>query len=329
MEAETIFKRMERIAKNNNPLKRGKAKEIWDEFIEILKIYSQGLHEDAFRRFYSIFLANKDNFRFETLKKDSDLFRIRIGHNPYEEFSSYKELFHISFENCHLVGNERFSVSGFPSLYLGSSIYVCWEETGRPNWDYATMALFKTQEDMLVLDLTEKKRLHFTDGRFQDCLILACSIKVQYPESPFKPEYIIPQLLLQSIVKFNKENSNETISGVKYTSSHIDDDSLWIDFPKDRHNIDKFSNYVFPPCDSEWHETGISNILHKNFQLYNCITYNKFKFKYPKWYDEYLESCREKVDEVPSVYEQIELFLKKFPSCDMLKFKDSSGALTC
>ena len=45
---------------------------------------------------------------------------------------SYKEMFHIPINNRRSVKTQRYSTPGFPCLYLGNSIYGCWEEMGRP-----------------------------------------------------------------------------------------------------------------------------------------------------------------------------------------------------
>ncbi len=48
---------------------------------------------------------------------------MRKGTNDLEEYTTEYEMSHIPFELNHLVSNERFSISGFPSLYMGSSVY--------------------------------------------------------------------------------------------------------------------------------------------------------------------------------------------------------------
>jgi len=57
------------------------------------------------------------------------LFRIRTQDSG--EFSR-EHMFHIPFELRHLVTTQRYSIPGFPTLYAGSSLYVCWLELGRP-----------------------------------------------------------------------------------------------------------------------------------------------------------------------------------------------------
>jgi hypothetical protein len=52
-------------------------------------------------------------------------------------------------------------------------------------------------------------------------IIAACSIKVSNDEDTFKPEYIIPQLLLQWV-----NNNQETVDGLIYNSTHIENKKL-------------------------------------------------------------------------------------------------------
>jgi len=47
-------------------------------------------------------------------------------------------------------------------------------------------------------------------------LVLACSVKVKNIEDDFKPEYIIPQLLLQWV------RERDDIDGISYQTTHID-----------------------------------------------------------------------------------------------------------
>ncbi len=48
-------------------------------------------------------------------------------------------LFHIPFEARHKVREQRYSVAGLPSLYLGGSTHLCWRELGEP--DKASIAV--------------------------------------------------------------------------------------------------------------------------------------------------------------------------------------------
>lgn len=280
MEAITIDSRMRALTKRYRELEKASTSTIWNELTHVIDLYLSGCQADAFESFYALFINNINSLRLTTLPKDSSLYRMRVGKDGYEEFTSNEEMSHIPFQFNHKVGNERYSMSGFPSLYLGSSVYVCWEEMRRPDIDYANFALFKTTTTVKVVDLSNKEYYHFTSEKFADCLVLACSFPVQFPEDPFKPEYIIPQMLLQSLVRYNR-NSNyvEKIAGIKYSSTHIKDSKLWISYPENRKNRQLFYNYVFPAFDRK--EIGLSKELNTVFHFWNSITYNKLKLMNP------------------------------------------------
>jgi len=44
-----------------------------------------------------------------------------------------EDLFHIPFHRRHLTQSNRFSLPGIPCIYLSNSLYLCWEELGRPS----------------------------------------------------------------------------------------------------------------------------------------------------------------------------------------------------
>lgn len=307
MEVKSIDSRMRSLNKKYKTLERpGVTSEIWENLIKVIDLYLSACQSEAFELFYNLFIDNVESLRFSVVKEDSCLYRMRVGKSGYEEFSTDVEMSHIPFEYNHKVGNERYSIAGCPSLYLGSSVYVCWEEMRRPDFDYVNIGLFKARKKMKVIDVSNQNNYHFTNQKFADCLNLACSLPVVFPEDPFKPEYIIPQMLLQSIVRYNRSCSIEDkIEGIKYSSAHIKDSKLWIKFPENRKNILLFNNYVFPAIDRK--ETGISNDLNNLFQFWNCITYNKLKLMYPDF-----QSSRNDIYGC-SVFGKIEDKLQKMP----------------
>lgn len=86
-------------------------------------------------------------------------------------------------------------------------------------------ARFVNKQDVVYLDLTNTRYLGKYDQQatnakliadvFMWPLIAACSIKVKHREDSFKPEYIVPQLLLQWI------RNNQEIDGIRFSSTHI------------------------------------------------------------------------------------------------------------
>lgn len=133
MEVNTIDNRMKSLGKKYRALERASTAVIWSELINVIDQYLSGCQSSAFETFYELFLKNVDSLRTDTIENENCLYRMRLGKNGYEEFTSNEEMFHIPFQYNHIVANERFSMSGFPSLYLGSSVYVCWEEMRRPD----------------------------------------------------------------------------------------------------------------------------------------------------------------------------------------------------
>lgn len=194
-------------------------------------------------------LYTKEYLPIETKEINSDrdsFYRMRISDTPKLK---KEELFHVPFQIREKVCSQRYSIPGLPCLYLGDSIYVCWEEIGRPNIDKLHVARFDLSESgfkMLDFNVSIKdlRKRHFpakhTDGLMIKGLIsyfcywpilAACSIVVNKPEDIFKPEYIIPQLVLQWVV------SSQKLDGILYRSNRI---------KNSKHNEGTFTNLVIP-----------------------------------------------------------------------------------
>jgi hypothetical protein len=126
-----------------------------------------GSPADAFLSFAYAVGSVRAHFEHLLPKSDragSDLFktlyRLRVE-SPQEgvrgiEFDR-KALFHISFQDRHIVNRQRYSIPGLPCLYLGSSLYVCWEELDRPPFHSVYAAAFRVRkpETIKVLDFSE------------------------------------------------------------------------------------------------------------------------------------------------------------------------------
>lgn len=179
----------------------------------------------------------------------NNLYRVRKSDEPLK---SKSELFHIPLHKRHLVDTQRFSLPGVPCLYLGGSLYVCWEELQRPDVDrlYACHYRLLSGQSVNLLDLgfrpdhiarfvTHRDRRPDYEQQIVDraisygvCwpLIAASSVRVQHRDAPFKPEYIIPQLLLQWVAERGDHD------GIRYPSMHT---------PTCGNTI-AISNFVFP-----------------------------------------------------------------------------------
>lgn len=216
-------------------------KEDIDSNIEIVKkVVSSYLCGDIFTSIQLLkdwWDARKDSsIPYAPVHKDYVYYRTRLkGDNDKVVFEE-KDLFHVPFNKRGAVTTKRYSLPGYPCLYLGKSIYVCWEEMRRPALsDFATSAL-KAQEKLFLLDLRLKKRMYSEENciTFLKMLpvILACSMRVANENDNFKPEYILPQLLLHIIIVKNQsdnleagsEDSKIKLGGIEYTSTAVNDD---------------------------------------------------------------------------------------------------------
>ena len=83
---------------------------------------------------------------------NQNFYRIRIKND--NQVYSPKEMFHIPFQLRGKVSTQRYSIPGFPSLYLGTSLYVCWEELNRPKIDEFQAVRFQSKKEIRFLDLT-------------------------------------------------------------------------------------------------------------------------------------------------------------------------------
>ncbi len=148
-----------------------------------------------------------------------------------------EDLFHIPFEKRHLVSTQRYSIPGLPCLYLSGSIYTCWAEMGRPPFHelQAAAAWLRNGETIKILNFSNRPArllllIPHEGGEIQDPgtramivkhlvlwpLIAMCSVIVRHRNSPFKPEYLFPQMVLQWIT------NRHDFDGVCYFSTNVD-----------------------------------------------------------------------------------------------------------
>lgn len=177
------------------------------------------------------------------LQPGTSFYRLRTHdqHYPLDQ----KELFHIPFNKRGRVSTQRFSIPGFPCLYMSNAVYVAWEELGRKPIDEIHVARLVNIETLKCLDLTTDvytgKDTYLSNKAEPDKwnyikawpLIAACSVKVFDKKDSFKPEYIIPQLLLQFI-----RSDESALSGIKFSSTHINQNEYEFN--------GEFYNYAIP-----------------------------------------------------------------------------------
>lgn len=167
-----------------------------------------------------------------------------------------KELFHIPFEKRHKCATERFSIPGYASLYLSESLETAILETKVTEPEYSASCFKANNKELKFVDLSLPNReLNVTD---KYCLlvfyplIVACGLKVKFPDAPFKPEYVVSQDLFLTIRLHYRG-----ISGVSYTSTQ---------YKTPNYKDDKERNYVLYVRNTE-SEKGYSEKLAEDVLL--------------------------------------------------------------
>ncbi|MDD8964989.1 hypothetical protein LAY44_22110, partial [Escherichia coli] len=132
-----------------------------EKITETLKLFLTGNIKEAYSTFDQAITNTKMNDHVFNMTVPltklcniiTPLYRVRKSDSVLRE---RKDLFHIPFKLRHRVSAMRFSVSGLPCLYLGTSIFVCWQEMGKPDFDKLYISSFISNNDnshVRILDL--------------------------------------------------------------------------------------------------------------------------------------------------------------------------------
>lgn len=210
---------------------------------------------------------------------NKDFYRMRMSESILNE---KKEIFHTPISLRRKINTQRYSVSGLPCLYLSSSVYTCWTEMNKPKINdlHVSRFIFDDLAIVNILNFTmiDPKRLFYKDHihLYQgddmmyieridpklliDALILwpllfVCSLRGSEINDFYKPEYIVPQFLLQWVRK------NANLKGIAYFSTDTN--------PK---NVDPYYsiNYVFPVDDAENEICSYLSSIFKLTDPYRC-----------------------------------------------------------
>ncbi len=244
-------------------------KSISEALVKTIELYFEGKVFQATQYFNSIFQDEFMHHRIHQTELASRTILYRARKSENRRFSK-KDLFHVPYELRNYITTKRYSVPGFPALYLGDSCYLCWEEFDQYNfkdmWFSKCMNITKLKVASIqrIEDFIEQLEKSKTDN-FRGLvnyltafpLIISCSIKVSEPNSDFKPEYIIPQLLLEFV------SNNNDIDGIMYLSTKVDYSKL--------SGMSAY-NYVFPA--KEINPNGYCSYLSYLFRLTNPTSMN-------------------------------------------------------
>lgn len=251
-----------------------------NKLLIIYDAYMQGNIGKAIRVAKQYFF-NIESVFTEALEPNEKLYRARVVEQFSDKLNSF-EMFHLPFEKRSFISNNRFSISGYPCLYLGQSILACWEEMHKPNLDimYVSSCSILNNQRKNMIDLRWKNysdnywNIDDTDFdspvRFKVWtfihrmpLKIACSIPVFNQNSPFKEEYVIPQVLLLSCF------GDKKVDGIAYTSTRRDDQIS--------NELSLHHNYVFPV--QKIKDRGFCEKLTADFQITHGISFMEADIK--------------------------------------------------
>ncbi len=197
---------------------------------------------------------------------NTPLFRARCNESGF--LYKKEEMFHIPFDKRYIIGNQRYSISGLPCLYLGGSPYICWEALGRPDYQRCNFNGFNNKKNLYIYDFCLPKEIHSLNDIIRITLILACSIPAN-PNHIFKEQYILPQCIFQAMIDKHYNNgemiTEERIFGIRYLSTHfLKGETDMFDFDtNDETKLSRIMNYVLPSVSKN--TEGLSQSLSRAF----------------------------------------------------------------
>ena len=158
--------------------------------------------------FQDLHLILPDGINQFTINSNDIWYRGRII-NQGTRIYPKKEMFHIPNHLRENVSNQRFSFNGYPCLYMGKSIWTCWEELDEPNLDNICFSALKITQNLKIFDLSIPTPDTIKYKSLEELIALliifplsiACSIKAKNEKANFKEEYIIPQLMMIELLE--------------------------------------------------------------------------------------------------------------------------------
>lgn len=147
-------------------------------------------------------------------QKNQVFYRGRISKEPLLLESDF---YHIPFDRRYLIGNQRYSLSGIPCLYLASGVDCVYAELGTKK-DVHLCQMINRKDFSLFdvsMDIAEPNtRQEYLASWYRMPLKYACSIQaLDNDGATFKTNYIIPQLVTATLY-----NMNTNYQGICYSS---------------------------------------------------------------------------------------------------------------
>lgn len=268
--------------------------------VELAKEYLNGFPAQAFQTFSSamqilirepLAIYQKsiyDQFQVDVYSNNDPLMLYRAARVYENKPYSRRRVFHTPFNLRSKVSTSRFSIAGYPSLYLSTSLELCCQEIHvspfldlvlasafqldrsieRSNINIRVIELAVKPQDFfshnspngirrrkIPRDVLEKQETHNAYLLWYP-LIAACSFIRVNKADPFAAEYIIPQLLMQWVRYETRCDHPTQLIGIRYFSCASERSS------------EMGVNYVFPtsgtPCSQR---DPFCSVLARSFRL--------------------------------------------------------------
>ncbi|MDB5117021.1 MAG: hypothetical protein JWQ79_2513 [Mucilaginibacter sp.] len=107
---------------------------------------------------YEIFNNSLDNvvlFRSNTVLSyiEPNAIFYRIANGAKRSIIARSDNFHIRFDLRHFCATQRYSVPGMPSIYLGDSVYICYQELNCPSFDDAFISKYVAKKGISIIEI--------------------------------------------------------------------------------------------------------------------------------------------------------------------------------
>lgn len=184
-------------------------------------------YDDAYKILEGFFTGYEYHYYklLPVYRYDSDvyaLYRMRSDKSNID-FKKYQgELFHIPYHLRHLVSTQRYSIPGYPVLYLAGSFLTAWCELNTPSLKDVVYTKMKFKEMESFIDLAYPLSPNPYIWEYYSLfifypLMIASMVQVKHPKSPFKPEYCLPQQMLNLVRSITSGNN----IGIVYMSNKL------------------------------------------------------------------------------------------------------------
>lgn len=208
-----------------------------EKIVNTIRCCESGRYTEGKKQLFDALEQIKDDLviQYSGAHRWETYYRVRAREKESDFDSTRKELFHVPYDKREYASSMRFSVKGYPCSYLSSQYEMCWAECHKPlKFALAAFDVPQTRDNMVkLIDIAEamiplahsffcwfyneneldKIRRYLEKQLVTYPLRTACSVMVTNHTSSARPEYIIPQILMQWLL------TSDQFDGVRYETA--------------------------------------------------------------------------------------------------------------